>query len=573
MKNIKRVGLALILSLLLVLANLSPAFAVNTISIATLSLTSPSLIQSTGTTSYLGVPVNLKLTNVSTTQKLTLSISQKSYGGSSGTCASGGVSKTTTNFCVFNSGTTLPVAGIFSIITTFSYTDVNGQIQTLTPSLSYSVDLAGNISLISSTPDSKTADQTAPTITLTPSMLAPTNNPVAITEIATDDSTPTDQILFSSDNQLTWNMPATFTATTNGNYTFFAKDLAGNISSSSLQVSNIRPLPTVSLSPISDNPTLISGASTNLADFANSTLSVKILGSSNSPVVSFSPTINGDGSWSIDLANDPSFANFTNGTYSVVATAKNADVLVDSTPQTFTKNIVSVSPIFTASFDSLGGTFIASQSVDSGGIFAKPADPTRDGFTFSGWFSCGNFVPDSSTSADNFAKNCSVYDFSSPATSDINLFSDWIAAPPPVPDPPVLTIAVDLPEIDLSAFNNFREHFHVHVSTNNPSGYLAYITTSELTSAAGNLLTRGDLTSVNEWGFSVSDDNNFAKIPTELESINGLTFSQKSPSLTPTWSPTTAGDDYTFALGANVNSATPAGIYSGEITYSAVANP
>ena len=66
---------------------------------------------------------------------------------------------------------------------------------------------------------------------------------------------------------------------------------------------------------------------------------------------------------------------------------------------------------FTVTFDSNGGSAVASQTVKEGEKAAKPANPTRDGYTFEGWF------------ADEALNT--AYDFNTPVTSDITLYADW----------------------------------------------------------------------------------------------------------------------------------------------------
>ena len=70
-----------------------------------------------------------------------------------------------------------------------------------------------------------------------------------------------------------------------------------------------------------------------------------------------------------------------------------------------------VEKTFTVTFDSNGGSAVASQTVKEGEKAAKPANPTRDGYTFEGWF------------ADEALKT--AYDFNTPVTSDITLYASW----------------------------------------------------------------------------------------------------------------------------------------------------
>ncbi len=69
----------------------------------------------------------------------------------------------------------------------------------------------------------------------------------------------------------------------------------------------------------------------------------------------------------------------------------------------------------TVTFDSNGGSAVASAKVVTGSAVAKPADPTRSGYTFKEW-----------------QLNGAAYDFSKAVTSDITLKAAWDAAPAPV---------------------------------------------------------------------------------------------------------------------------------------------
>ena len=63
---------------------------------------------------------------------------------------------------------------------------------------------------------------------------------------------------------------------------------------------------------------------------------------------------------------------------------------------------------YTVSFDSDGGTEVTSQTVESGKTATKPANPTKDGYTFTAWH-----------------KGEAEYDFSTPVTSNIILKANW----------------------------------------------------------------------------------------------------------------------------------------------------
>ncbi|MCL2621378.1 MAG: InlB B-repeat-containing protein, partial [Defluviitaleaceae bacterium] len=55
-------------------------------------------------------------------------------------------------------------------------------------------------------------------------------------------------------------------------------------------------------------------------------------------------------------------------------------------------------PTFTVTFDTSGGSYVPSQQVRQGELVVRPADPTRDGYTFAGWY----FVSPGWTSPWNF---------------------------------------------------------------------------------------------------------------------------------------------------------------------------
>jgi uncharacterized repeat protein (TIGR02543 family) len=69
---------------------------------------------------------------------------------------------------------------------------------------------------------------------------------------------------------------------------------------------------------------------------------------------------------------------------------------------------------YTVTFNSNGGTPVPSQTKNHGEQVTPPADPTRDGYTFEGWYS------DSALT--------SVYNFSTPVTDNITLYAKWNAS-------------------------------------------------------------------------------------------------------------------------------------------------
>ncbi|MCD7712432.1 MAG: InlB B-repeat-containing protein [Firmicutes bacterium] len=59
-------------------------------------------------------------------------------------------------------------------------------------------------------------------------------------------------------------------------------------------------------------------------------------------------------------------------------------------------------------FDSNGGSAVSSQTVDSGSTATEPTSPTRDGYTFAGWYN-----------------GSAEYSFDMPVTSNLALTAKW----------------------------------------------------------------------------------------------------------------------------------------------------
>ncbi len=67
---------------------------------------------------------------------------------------------------------------------------------------------------------------------------------------------------------------------------------------------------------------------------------------------------------------------------------------------------------YTVTFNTNGGSSTPSQTVEENGLAIRPSNPTRDGYTFEGWYTTENFTE--------------AFDFSTPITGDTTLYANWI---------------------------------------------------------------------------------------------------------------------------------------------------
>lgn len=100
--------------------------------------------------------------------------------------------------------------------------------------------------------------------------------------------------------------------------------------------------------------------------------------------------------------------------YTVIAadsSAKSYVVTVTVAPYSGSSAGGSSTTYYTVKFDANGGSSVSSQSVAKNGTVTKPANPMREGYTFTGWY----------TDAD-----CEIlYDFSAAVKSSFTLYAGW----------------------------------------------------------------------------------------------------------------------------------------------------
>ena len=76
---------------------------------------------------------------------------------------------------------------------------------------------------------------------------------------------------------------------------------------------------------------------------------------------------------------------------------------------------------FIVMFDSKGGSSVPSQNIQSGKVATKPENPSKEGFTFSGWYADQSLT--------------TIFNFTTPITSNLTLYAKWtynVPAPMPV---------------------------------------------------------------------------------------------------------------------------------------------
>ena len=108
---------------------------------------------------------------------------------------------------------------------------------------------------------------------------------------------------------------------------------------------------------------------------------------------------------------DPTRDNYTFGgwyTDSDLTSAFDFNTAVTSDTTLYAKWTLNT---YTVTFDANGGSAVASQTIDSGGTVTKPADPTKDHYTFGGWYTDSDLT--------------SAFDFTAAVTADTTLYAKW----------------------------------------------------------------------------------------------------------------------------------------------------
>ena len=88
---------------------------------------------------------------------------------------------------------------------------------------------------------------------------------------------------------------------------------------------------------------------------------------------------------------------------------------------TYTAKWTAIPATYTVTFDSQGGSAVNDQTVTEGQTIIEPAAPTRDGYTFKGWFT--------------ESSGGSQWNFNDPVNKSMTLYAQWTAVEDPTPTP------------------------------------------------------------------------------------------------------------------------------------------
>ena len=128
----------------------------------------------------------------------------------------------------------------------------------------------------------------------------------------------------------------------------------------------------------------------------------------------------------------PLITGYTADKLTVSGSMPDSDVTVDVT---FTAKD------YTVTYESNGGSTVPSQTVKYNETANKPADPTKSGYTFAGWYT--------------EEKLTNKYDFAAPVTGNITLYAKWTRNYTPRPYTPPTVVIPDDDALGLNTTNHF----------------------------------------------------------------------------------------------------------------------
>ena len=178
-----------------------------------------------------------------------------------------------------------------------------------------------------------------------------------------------------------------------------------------------------------------------------------------------------------------------------------------------------VTPIYTVRFETNGGSEAASQNIAGNGTAKKPADPTKEGYVFDGWYL------DSGLSE--------VYDFNTKVTKNITLYAKWTenSDKPDEPDEPDTPDTPDAHDCPSKEFDDLDISLWYHLDTDYVLANELMKGTAEKIFAPDENLTRAMLVTIlyrNESEPAVNDSNSFADVEDTAYYANAVSWAQQN---------------------------------------------
>ena len=164
----------------------------------------------------------------------------------------------------------------------------------------------------------------------------------------------------------------------------------------------------------------------------------------------------------------PLITGYTADKLTVSGSMPDSDVTVDVT---FTAKD------YTVTYESNGGSTVPSQAVKYNETANKPADPTKSGYTFAGWYT--------------EEKLTNKYDFATPVTGNITLYAKWTRNYTPRPYTPPTVVIPDDDALGLNTTDHFAYIVGYGNGTFRPN---AAITRAEFAAIAARFDNDGDKT-------------------------------------------------------------------------------
>ena len=128
----------------------------------------------------------------------------------------------------------------------------------------------------------------------------------------------------------------------------------------------------------------------------------------------------------------PLITGYTADKLTVSGSMPNSDVTVD---------VTYTAKDYTVTYESNGGSTVPSQTVKYNETANKPADPTKSGYTFAGWYT--------------EEKLTNKYDFATPVTGNITLYTKWTRNYTPRPYTPPTVVIPDDDALGLNTTDHF----------------------------------------------------------------------------------------------------------------------